>query len=42
LAHPSRFLSHRSLARRKRQHLELDSTDLPVSPRYIRQIEKAE
>ena len=35
LAHPSRFLSHRSLARRKRQHLELDSTDLPVSPRYL-------
>ena len=42
LAHPSRFLSHRSLARRKRQHLELDSTDLPISPRYIRQIEKPE
>lgn len=42
LAHPSRFLSRRSLDRRKRQHLALDSTDLPVSPRYIRQIEKNE
>ena len=42
LAHPSRFLSRRSLDRRKRQHLVLDSTDLPVNPRYIRQIEKNE
>ena len=42
LAHPSRFLSRRSLDRRKRQHLALDSTDLPVNPRYIRQIEKNE
>ena len=42
LTHPSRFLSRRSLDRRKRQHLDLDSTDLPVSPRYIRQIEKNE
>ena len=32
LTHPSRYLSHRSLDRRKRQHLKLDSTDLPVSP----------
>lgn len=40
LIHPSRYLSRRSLDRRKRQHLELDSTDLPVSSRYIRQIEK--
>ena len=41
LAHPGRFLSHKSLERRKRQGLALDSTDLPVSPRYLRQIEKA-
>ncbi len=38
LDRPGRFLSYRSLDRRKRQHLALDSTDLPVSPRYIRQI----
>lgn len=42
LAHPNRFLSRRSLDRRKRQHLAIDSTDLPVSPRYIRQIESEE
>ena len=41
LAHPGRFLSRASLERRKRQGLPLDSTDLPVSPRYLRQIEKA-
>ena len=40
LAHPGRFLSRASLERRKRQGLPLDSTDLPVSPRYLRQIEK--
>ena len=40
IAHPSRFLSHKSIERRKRQGLELDSTDLPVSSRYLRLIEK--
>ena len=39
LQSPSRFLSHRSLERRKRQQLPLDSTDLPVSPRYVEQVE---
>ena len=38
LAHPTRFLSHRSVERRKRQQLPLDSTDLPVSTRYIKQL----
>ena len=38
LNHPGRFLSRRSLERRKHQQLALDSTDLPVSPRYIRMI----
>lgn len=42
LSHPTRFLSRRSIDRRKRQHLALDSTDLPVSPRYIRFIESEE
>ena len=40
IEHPGRFLSHRSIERRKRQGLSLDSTDLPVSNRYLRLIEK--
>lgn len=39
LDRPNRFLSKRSIERRRRQGLEIDSTDLPVSPKYIRQIE---
>ena len=35
LQHPEQFLSERSIARRQRQHLEVDSTDLPVSQTYI-------
>ena len=40
IEHPGRFLSHKSIERRKRQGLALDSTDLPVSNRYLRLIEK--
>ena len=39
LDHPHRFLSRRSLERRERQNLPLDSTDLPVCRRYVRQFE---
>ncbi len=39
LEHPTRFLSRRSVERRKRQGLRPDSTDLPVSERYRRLIE---
>ena len=39
LAHPTRFLSRRSVERRRRQGLAVDSTDLPVSRRYVRLIE---
>lgn len=39
LDRPTRFLSKRSIERRKRQGLSLDSTDLPVNPKYVRQIE---
>jgi hypothetical protein len=35
LSHPEAYLSQRSLERRQRQHLAIDSTDLPVSPDYI-------
>ena len=38
LDHPTRFLSHRAVERRKRQGLSVDSTDLPVSPRYVQMI----
>ncbi len=41
LDHPVRWLSHRSVERRKRQGIAVDSTDLPVSTRYLRQIEQA-
>ena len=40
LDRPSRYLSSRSIDRRKRQHLSIDSTDLPVNPAYIKQIER--
>jgi hypothetical protein len=40
LEHPGRWLSHRSIERRRRQGLSLDSTDLPVSHQYLKTIEK--
>ena len=40
LEHPGRWLSHRSIERRRRQGLALDSTDLPVSARYLREMER--
>ena len=42
LEHPTRFLSRRSVERRNRQGLPLDSTDLPVSARYVRLIERGD
>jgi hypothetical protein len=39
LDHPGRWLSHKSIERRKRQGLSVDSTDLPVCAKYLRQIE---
>ena len=40
LDHPGRWLSHKSIERRRRQGLQLDSTDLPVSDQYLKTIEK--
>ncbi len=34
---PSHFLSAKSIERRKKQKLKIDSTDLPVSPVYVEQ-----
>lgn len=39
LERPTRFLSKRSVERRRKQGLPLDTTDLPVTPKYVRQIE---
>ena len=38
--HPSRWLSHRSIERRRKQGLSIDSTDLPVSPKHLKAIER--
>ena len=36
---PTEFLSNKSIQRRKRQNIPLDSTDLPISKTYIEQIQ---
>lgn len=36
LSKPEKYLSPRSIERRKQQGIELDSTDLPVSPVYLK------
>ena len=38
LQHPEKFLSAKALQRRQRQHLAIDSTDLPVNPSYIERV----
>lgn len=38
LDRPEKYLSHRAIMRRQRQHLEVDSTDLPVNPTYVKAI----
>ncbi len=38
LEQPLEFLSQRALDRRNRQHISLDSTDLPVDPLYIQAV----
>ena len=38
LDRPARFLSAKAIERRNRQHLQLDSTDLPVNPAYLSDI----
>lgn len=40
LSNPLTFLSQKALDRRKRQGLAVDSTDLPVSARYVKQVEQ--
>ena len=38
--HPEEFLSKKSIERRKRQHLSIDESDLPVSKKYLKDIRK--
>lgn len=39
IGHPEEYLSQRSIDRRKRQKIDINESDLPVSPDYIRIIE---
>jgi len=41
LKHPEKFLSAKAIARRQKQKLTVDSTDLPLSQKYIAQLTKA-
>ena len=41
LANPSQYLTQRSIQRRTRYNIPLDSTDLPITPRYIDSIRLA-
>ncbi|MBV5349276.1 S8 family serine peptidase, partial [bacterium] len=40
ISQPEAFLSQRSIDRRKRQHILIDETDLPVSPVYLDSLKK--
>jgi len=40
ISQPEAFLSQRSIDRRKRQHISVDETDLPVSPVYLDSLKK--
>jgi hypothetical protein len=35
ITNPSEYLSAKAIARRTKQHIAVDETDLPVTPRYI-------
>lgn len=40
LDHPEAFLSEKAIARRQKQHLPIDSTDLPVCRKYVDEIRR--
>ena len=40
LERPEQFLSQKAIARRRKQHLAIDSTDLPVCRKYVDEIRK--
>ncbi len=39
ISNPQTYLSTRAIERRQRQHIDIDNSDLPVSPAYIQGIE---
>ncbi|MBA3899293.1 MAG: S8 family serine peptidase [Bacteroidetes bacterium] len=41
LSNPKQFLSERALERRTKQNIKIDSLDLPVSPYYVAELQKA-
>lgn len=40
ISHPEAYLSQRAIARRTKQHIIIDETDLPVSPVYLDTLKK--
>ena len=40
LSRPQDFLSERAIARRQKQHIAIDSTDLPVCKAYVDEIRR--
>ena len=40
IEHPGRWLTHKSIERRRKQGLPIDSTDLPVSQKYLRTFQR--
>lgn len=40
ISKPEEFLSQKAIERRKKQHCKIDQTDLPLSPEYLKAIEK--
>ena len=41
ISNPSQYLSPKSIQRRVRQHIAIDSTDLPITPRYLDSVQLA-
>ena len=39
ISEPEKFLSMKAIERRRRQHIGIDSTDLPISPKYLQEIQ---
>ena len=40
IQNPNKYLSSKSIERRKKQGISIDSTDLPVNPKYVSEIKK--